>query len=579
MRRRLAAGLAVVVLFAALTAVMTLPQVRHLGSHVYDSDDPLLSIWRISWIAHALPHAPFDLLNGNIFYPEKRTLAYTDAVLLQGLAGAPLIWAGVSPVVVYNLLLLASIALSGAAMCLYAFRLTGSLHAAVLAGIVFAFVPFRYDHFHHLELQATMFLPLTLWWWDRALASGARRDVWGVAAMLVAQVYCGIYYAVFLVTALAIMAPLQLAAVAPARRHSLLRFAMPALAVAAVVVLPYLAMYVMNRESLGERTIGDVHLYSATLQNYVATPIGNLIYGHVTSDLGQNERRLFPGAIALLLAAVGLIGLDRRRTALLALAATGFIISLGLNTPFYEVIRTVVFTYRGLRAPARAAILVYLGLAALVAFGWARLQPRLKRWTTVATVAVGGAMCLEYATVLDRWLVLPPQPPAVYQWLAAQPRSVVVEFPIPRADRLYEIHEGLYMYRSIEHWQPILNGYSGYFPKSFMDLTEIAKGFPDERAIAYLKTRGVDVIVVHGNLMTPDQFGRITSGLVNRQDVHQVAQFPEKFGPDSRVPSRALSPRGGPRSVRVPRAAPGVPSPDTPPVPVGNIGGLTLVVS
>ena len=126
------AGIAL--LFVALTVAMTWPQATRLSTQVYDSDDPLLSIWRISWIAHILPESPVNLLNGNIFYPEKRTLAYTDSVLLEGLAGAPLIWAGVSPVTTYNLLLLLSIALSGWAMWRYALYLTGSNGASILAG-------------------------------------------------------------------------------------------------------------------------------------------------------------------------------------------------------------------------------------------------------------------------------------------------------------------------------------------------------------------------------------------------------------------------------------------------------------
>ncbi len=32
---------------------------------------------------------------------------------------------------------------------------------------MFAFVPYRFDHFHHLELQATIFLPLTLLYFER----------------------------------------------------------------------------------------------------------------------------------------------------------------------------------------------------------------------------------------------------------------------------------------------------------------------------------------------------------------------------------------------------------------------------
>ncbi len=171
MARKFAAFL----LFLGLTLAMTWPQAQHLSSRVHDSDDSLLSIWRLSWVAHILPLSPLDLLNGNIFHPETRTLAYSDAVLLQGFAAAPLIWSGLSPIAVYNGLLLLSIALSGWAMWLYATRVTGNAWAGVLAGIAFAFVPFRFDHFMHLEMQATFFLPLTLLGLERTLETRSRR--------------------------------------------------------------------------------------------------------------------------------------------------------------------------------------------------------------------------------------------------------------------------------------------------------------------------------------------------------------------------------------------------------------------
>lgn len=531
MIRRAGTGLAVVLLFSALTVAMTWPQARHLATHVPDQDDPLLSIWRISWIAHILPTSPADLLNGNIFYPEKRTLAYTDSVLLQGFAAAPAIWAGLPPIVVYNLLVLISIALSGAAMWLYAKHLTGSGSAALLAGIVFAFVPFRFDHFHHLELQATMFMPLALWFLARAVDSGRRRDVWGAALSVVAQVYCGIYYAVFLITALLVVIPYHLMTVPAERRRELVRAGVPALLVAGLLVAPYLGAYVMNRDSLGERTDKDVLEYSATLWNYLATVKENIVHGWWAGGLGQPERRLFPGIIALVLAIAGLMNIDRHRITLVVVGLVGLILSLGLNTPLFEPLRTVLFVYRGLRAPARAGILVYVALAALVAFGWARLEKRHRRFATVGTTIVAIAMLLEYATVLNAGFAVPPVP-QVYRWLADEPRSVVVEFPITTADRLDVVPDGLYMFRSTEHWQPILNGYSGFFPRSYLDLTELAKGFPDQQAIEYLKKREVDVIIVHGGLLSPDRFGEVMTAMASRPDVRAIARYQEPKGPD-----------------------------------------------
>ncbi len=96
----------------------------------------------------------------------------------------------------------------------------------------------------------------------------------------------------------------------------------------------------------------------------------------------------------------------------------------------------------------------------------------------------------------------------VNRWLAAQPRSVVAEVPFAQADALHSIYDGLYMFNSTWHWQPIVNGYSGFFPRTFFELADHTASFPDERSIEYLKSRGVDLIVIHGRLMDPSGLGR-----------------------------------------------------------------------
>jgi hypothetical protein len=523
----------VAALFIALTIGMTWPQVRNLGTRVHDSDDPLLSIWRVAWIAHILPQDPRELFNGNIFYPEKRTLAYTDAVLLQGVAGAPLIWSGVSPITTYNVLLLLSIALSGWAMWRYALHLTGSFAGSILAGIVFAFVPYRFDHYHHLELQATFFLPLTLLYFDRAIETGSRRNASLMMACFVAQVYSCIYYSVFLATALIPIAGLRLWWSTPAMRSAFLRAMVPAVIVGLIAVSPYAIAYGLNRESLGERVDSDILLYSATLRNYLATPEANVVHGGWSRAFGQPERLLFPGVITIAMAIAGLLTIDRRRIVLIILGISGFIISMGLNTPFYEVLRAVFVPYRGLRAPARASILLFLALAALVAFGWDRMMRNRSRVVrTVAAIGMASLLLLEFRTRMESWLTVPDKPSDVNRWLAAQPRSVVADVPFARADALHSISDGLYMLSSTWHWQPIVNGYSGFFPKTFIELALNTGGFPDDRSIDYLKRRGVDLIVIHGSLMHPSTFGDMTAKLLARPDTEVLAQFQEPMGSD-----------------------------------------------
>ena len=529
--RRLLVTIGVVSLFVALTVALTWPQAAHLRTHVPPFDDSLLSIWRISWIAHALTSVA-PLVNANIFHPEVRTLAYTDAVLLQGLIAAPFIHGGASPVMVYNLLILGSIALSGAAMCLLAQRLTGSLASGIVAGTIFAFVTFRFDHFMHLELQATVFLPLAIWCLDRAFESGRWRDMAGFGASLVLQVLSGIYYAVFLATALAVAIPWRWMSLSPERRRRFAKQIAVVALVSGVAAAPYMAIYMQNRASVGERADSEVRLYSATPLNYLSSDPANVLYGPWSERLGRSERRLFPGALAIGLAALGLWGWSARKTTVVIIGIVGFVLSLGLNTPVYALLREVVFTYRGLRAPARAAALVFLAVALLAAHGWRAVLVKRPRWTTVGTALVIGLLSLEYLTLTPTWLVLPSRPPALARWLSQQPRSVVVEFPLPKADELHSIHDGMYMYASIFHWQPLLNGYSGFYPRSYIELIETMRRFPSDEAIAYLKRRDVDLIVLHGTYMKPDDFGVLAAALNARPDIQVVAEFQEPGGPD-----------------------------------------------
>ena len=166
--------------------------------------DPPFSVWRLAWVAHQLFVDPLNLFNTNIFYPEPRTLAYSDAMLLQGMIATPLIKAGMAPLLVMNLMMLAGIITSGVGMYLLARRLTGHTGAAILAAMIFSFAPYRADHLMHLELQWAVWIPLTLWAFHRTLSEGRARDGVLTGVFLVCQLLSSIYYALFLMSALAI---------------------------------------------------------------------------------------------------------------------------------------------------------------------------------------------------------------------------------------------------------------------------------------------------------------------------------------------------------------------------------------
>ncbi len=105
---------AILVLFTALTVVMTWPQARDVATHASDHWDVNFNMWRLAWFAHALASAPSTIFDGNIFYPEPNVLTFSDAMVVEGLVAAPLLWAGVCPVFVHNALLFGAVIVSAA---------------------------------------------------------------------------------------------------------------------------------------------------------------------------------------------------------------------------------------------------------------------------------------------------------------------------------------------------------------------------------------------------------------------------------------------------------------------------------
>lgn len=523
-----AQSVAVAALLLLVLVVVTWPQVTAFSTTVANHWDPLLSVWRLSWIAHALVTHPLQLFDAPIFYPEARTLAYTDAVLFPALIAAPLIWTGVPMVAVYNTMLLGSIVLSGVGAWLLARRLTGSTLAALVAALAYAFAPYRFDHYEHLELQASFALPWTLLALENVRSHGRWRDAWQVAAAFMVQVLCSIYYAVFLATLLPfyVLIRFRLRDLLRSRRAGLIR-TIAALACAGVLLIPYLTVYSRNHEVVGERPVGHVGLYSATPADFAHVHPGHLLLGRWLGQDSVGERRLFPGVTVSLLALLALVVAPNRRTlALSALVIGAGLIALGTNGPLFPFLRDHLLPYRGLRVPARAAMIGQLGLAALAAIAVARLLPA-SRVGAAALVGILGAGVVVDALHVPLDLMRPSaEPVELSNWLSATPHAVVVELPVPTPFALY-IADGEYMFSAAVtgRWNPTLNGYSGFYPRSFDELMEVMQTFPDNKSLAYLQSRKVDWIVIHQSLYQTAEYGQLLTALLARPEVTPAARL------------------------------------------------------
>jgi hypothetical protein len=489
----------VLALLIVLTVMLTWPQALHLGTQVSAHDDPLLSIWRISWIAHALTGDVRHLFDGNIFYPYPGTLAYSDATLLEGLLAAPFLVARANPILVYNILLLAGFVSSGVGMFVLVRHLTSNSDAALVSAVIFTLAPYRIEHFMHLELQWTVWMPLAFWAIHRVFDTGSVR--FGILAgiLLWLQVISCVYYGVFLGITIAALV-VMLAASEPRAAMRASRALSLGAILPALLTIAYAQPYLANARVLGPRDTAEITNFSAHLASYITAPQENWLWGWTAWRFTGNELHLFPGLVTVALSIVALVRRPHRTVWIYAaLAALAVTLSLGLNGPAYTWLAAHVSFLKGLRAPARFGVLACCALGVLAGFGFDVLQQRVpaSRLRGALLVVVLASIGIESGSSPLRLTEVASPAADVYTFLRRAYPSVVIELPITDWNLTPEI-----MYWSTRHWNPLVNGYSGYEPPSYKETLERMRTFPDDAAIARLQELQVRYVLMHERFYT-----------------------------------------------------------------------------
>jgi hypothetical protein len=245
------------------------------------------------------------------------------------------------------------------------------------------------------------------------------------------------------------------------------------------------------------RSLFEVLLFSPTLED---------LFTRVNPASG---RTVYPGVVALGLAAVALIALawrpplGVRRVVWVfgPLVVAGVIVSLGPRLaalPLFEVAFRLVPSWNFIRQPAKAQILVALGLAVLAGVGTDALVRRGGRGLrAAAAVALGLLIAVEYhpwrPTGVSR---LPAGGPAFDASRAAGPRALWI--PFWPGDSAYS---GLYLYATTLTRVPMLNGYSAWLDRSYLTdvyhpLEVVNLGVVGEGEAQVLRRHGVRQVIL-----------------------------------------------------------------------------------
>lgn len=527
-----------------LSIITSWPLVLHLPSRIApDLGDPVRTAWQIAWVGHAMLHNPLHLFNSNAFYPHPLSLAFSDSLLGYG----PTAFFGsgtVAALVRYNLLFLWAWAFCFAGAYFLARELGLGRIGGAVAGVAFAYAPYRVTEAGHLHVISSGGLPMALFLLLRGYRRSSRKLVlagWLLSAWQVSLGFTlGLQYCYMMgIITLVVLVhwwrtgrsgggsdpaaaqnegaaggetsqPTRAArgALIPRRVLAVTLIGVAALGVVAIYqARPYLR--VAADYPSAKRTIKEVKAYSAGPAAWLGASSENRVWGNITSfareDVNsKNESIFFPGGLILLLALLGLAGvggstLTRRMRIGLGLAiATCSIFALGMGLTGagypYRLLYDYAPGWDGVRVPGRLFTLATLFYALLAAAAAQMLVRRAGPWAKQHALS-GVPAILSAVLVIG---IVGEGAGHLNHPVVPQPATAEIGLPGPLIDLPTDgALDRLWQYFSVDgfYQQPL--GNSTFDIPALDDLRGGMLGFPDRASVEKLRYYGIRTVVLH----------------------------------------------------------------------------------
>ena len=506
------------VLILLATLIFFWPVVIRIGSYS-EGGDAMFNAYTLARDHHCiLRQGCPSYANGNIFFPHKDSMLYSETQLSAGLITLPLYFINQNPIFAYNVWMIASFFLMGFCMYLLAKYLSkGNEAISILAGLLFEFSPFRMPAISHMQNISIFYLPLAFLLIFKFFDTKKRAYLAGLFAVLVLQFYASWYQMVYVLIAVGILLGGLL----------IFKFQKPrtVLTVFLVVCLATLSTYPLakayvnfSKSNNANFNIESQAQYSSSLLDYVTpikgTLLGDLVYklkplAHTNSydsdSYSYYGMTLYAVSIGVLALAFkqrkkGVQAFKKYKMLLIftAIGLVGFIISFGpllkirgsysysfsadglkyvIPTP-YILVDKFLPQLSFMRALGRSGVLLLFSLCCLLAFvpesakkisGYVRHKKLID--AVVLALIIFELMPFHLAPMRTTSYDYNLSIPAVYKFIKTQKsvNNIIIlaaDFDYPQAGAIpVELPEETMW--SGYHNKNIFNGYSGYLPPDY----------------------------------------------------------------------------------------------------------------
>lgn len=550
-------SLGVLLVLLTITLLITRPLALHLTTAVpgWVWNDNAEYVWKLWWLKYTILDervSPFWV--PHIFYPFGYSLANSDLSLSQTLPALTitLIFGSAAA---YNILALSSFVLTGFTAYLWLTWLTDDRLAGLLAGIIFAYVPYRYHMLGgQLPMLGTQWMPLVFLYLERTVRRRHLRDAALLGLFYGLNALATWYYAAMIGLLVIVYA---LARARPWREfladRRLWICALVALATALFLVGPAARPYLQAQKAGGlAHPLSETDHWSAFFTAYLIPSLFHPLWGPwvavnltPTTELWRAfEFVLTWGFIAGLLALYGWRWGPRPLARTLTVTA-GFAVLFSLGTTLHlhgRPLRVPVSTavarafndgitallgngrgrpgvydiglphalpvplpslllyllvppFRGLRVWSRFGVVADLMVTALAGLGLAVWRRRQK---TLGRAAMAGSLLFIVLVLFEFWPIpyqlCPAAPCPVDGWLARQPGDFAI-IQLPYAAAL----NGRQLFYSRYHGKNVASGYGSFFPSEFTEHEADLRAFPSDKSLDLLQAWEVRYVLIRAD--------------------------------------------------------------------------------
>ncbi len=490
------------------------PIIKNLGTVSVGQGDVLLITWIINQNIQKIPKNLLQIFEGNIFYPFKHVIAYSELFIPSSLTSYIPFKLFNLPTVAFNSSLIFSQIVTLLVIYFWFLEMTRDKIASLTAVIAFGLSQIRMIFYPYLQMFAMEYFLLSSWMvWKYKTYEKPKYLIFAslFAAIQIWESLLPVYFILFL--AVILISPKYKIVVRD------VKYVVLSALIFLILTFPVLWVYFnVSHDFVITRSLREAAHFSMNL---------NDIWGKLFS----------PGFFAIFLASIFIINKKTLKKSkdlfwLIVLTIFGFVMALGpvlkIDDMTFKIFKSIfvplpygVFYYvipgfTALRTPLRWIWLCAFGISGIIALVLSKYKGKYKNFICIACIGVSIVGGFRIKNVIN--VPKKSEYPLVYHYVKNLPQKVIIEMPMYSwgIGEPFQ-HEFWRMFYSLDHGKKMVNGASGLNPPEWENLQSFLwENFPSKEVDEKLKEIGINYIVVHKDEYQNDYLLRIEAWGKNR---------------------------------------------------------------